>query len=66
MVGNEGGGISASMGDIEQFPPESIMINIPLPGTSPTNESSTNSIVLTSSMDFTAANEHMASFALSI
>jgi hypothetical protein len=66
MAGNEGGGISAGMGDIEQLPPEGILINIPLPGTSPTNEGSTSSTVLTRSMDFTAANDQMASFALSV
>jgi len=66
MAGNEGGGISGGMGDIEQLPPERILINIPLPGTSPTNEGSTNSTVLTGSMDFTAANDQMACFALSV
>jgi len=66
IAGNEGGGISAGMGDIEQLPPEDIVINIPLPGTSPTNEGSTNSTVLTGSMDFTAANDQMASFELSV
>ncbi|CAK9254866.1 unnamed protein product [Sphagnum jensenii] len=64
--GNEGGGISAGMGDIEQLPPEGIVINIPLLGTSSTNEGSTNSTVLTGSIDFTAANDQMASFALSV
>ncbi|CAM6021212.1 unnamed protein product [Sphagnum balticum] len=48
--GNEGGGISAGMGDIEQLPPEGVVINIPLPGTSST----------------TAANDQMASFELSV
>ncbi len=66
IAGNEGGGISAGMGDIEQLPPEGIQINIPLPGTSSTNDSFTNSTVLTGSMDFTAANDEMASFALSV
>jgi hypothetical protein len=66
MAGNEGGGISAGMGDIKQLPLEGILINIPLPGTSSTNEGSTNSTVLTGSMDFTAANDQMASFALSV
>jgi hypothetical protein len=33
MAGNEGGGISAGMGDIEQLPPQGMQINIPLPGT---------------------------------
>ncbi len=66
MAGNEGGGISAGMGDIEQLPREGIQINIPLPGTSSTNDSFTNSTVLTGSMDFTAANDEMASFALSV
>ncbi|KAH9574031.1 hypothetical protein CY35_01G033600 [Sphagnum magellanicum] len=64
--GNEGGGISAGMGDIEQLPREGIQINIPLPGTSSTNEGSANSTVLTGSMDFTAANDQMASFSLSV
>ncbi len=50
MAGNEGGGISAGMGDIEQLPPEGIVINIPLPGTSST----------------TVANDQMASFELSV
>jgi hypothetical protein len=50
MAGNEGGGISAGMGDIEQLPREGILINIPLPG----------------SMDFTGGNDQMASFALSV
>jgi len=54
------------MGDIEQLPPEGIQINIPLSGTSSTNDSFTNSTVLTGSMDFTAANDQMASFALSV
>jgi hypothetical protein len=66
MAGSEGGGISAGMGDIEQLPREGIQINIPLPGTSSTNDSFTNSTVLTGSMDFTAANDQMASFALSV
>ncbi|CAM6071421.1 unnamed protein product [Sphagnum tenellum] len=64
--GNEGGGISSGTGDIEQLPPEGIQINIPLPGISSTNDSLTNSTVLTSSMDFTAANDQMACFALSV
>ncbi|KAH9574030.1 hypothetical protein CY35_01G033600 [Sphagnum magellanicum] len=66
IAGNEGGGISAGMGDIEQLPREGIQINIPLPGTSSTNEGSANSTVLTGSMDFTAANDQMASFSLSV
>jgi hypothetical protein len=66
MAGNEGGGISAGMSDIEQLPQEGILINIPLPGTSSTNEGSTNSTVLTGSMDFTAGNDQMASFSLSV
>jgi hypothetical protein len=67
MAGNEGGGISAAgMGDSEQLPPEGILINIPLPATSSTNDDSTNSTVLAGSMDFTAANDQMASFALSV
>jgi hypothetical protein len=66
MAGNEGGGSSAGMGDIEQLPPEGILINIPLPGISATNDGSTNSTVLTGSMDFSAANDQMASFALSV
>ncbi len=66
IAGNEGGGISAGMGDIEQLPPEGIQINIPLSGTSSTNDGFTNSTVLTGSMDFTAANDQMASFALSV
>ncbi len=61
MAGNEGGGISAGMGDIEQLPPEGILINIPLPGTSSTNEGFTNSTVLAGSMDFIAANDQRAS-----
>jgi len=50
------------MGDIEQLPPEGILINIPLP-TSSTNEGSTNTT------DLAAANYillEMVSFALSI
>jgi hypothetical protein len=66
MAGNEGGGISAGVGDIEQLPPERTLTNIPLPGTSSTNEGSANSTVLTGSMDFTAANDQMASFELSV
>jgi hypothetical protein len=66
MAGNEGGGISAGMGDIELLPREDIVINIPLPGTSPTNEGSTSSTVLTGSMDFIAANDEMGSFAVSV
>ncbi len=66
MAGSEGGGISGGMGDIEQLPPEGIQMNIPLPGTSSTNDSLTNSTVLAGSMDFTAANDQMASFALSV
>ncbi len=66
MAGNEGGGISAGMGDIEQLPREGFLINIPLPGTSSTNDGLTNSTVLAGSMDFTAANDQMASFALSV
>ncbi len=46
MAGNEGGGISGGMGDIEQLPPEGIQINIPLPGTSSTNDGFTNSTAL--------------------
>ncbi|CAK9254861.1 unnamed protein product [Sphagnum jensenii] len=64
--GNEGGGISAGVGDIEQLPLEGILINIPLLGTSSTNDGSTNSTVLASSMDFIAANDQMACFALSV
>jgi hypothetical protein len=66
MAGNEGGGISAGMGDIEQLPREGILINIPLPGTSSTNDGFPNSTVLAGSMDFTVANDQMASFALSV
>jgi hypothetical protein len=66
MAGNEGGGISAGAGDIEQLPLEGILINIPLPGTSSINDSSTNSTVLAGSMDFIAANDQMACFALSV
>jgi len=66
MAGNEGGGISAGVADIEQLPPEGILINIPLPGTSSTDEGSTNSTVLTGSMDFTGGNDQMASFSLSL
>jgi len=40
MAANEEGGISG-MGDIEQLPPEGILINFPLPMSS-TNEGSTN------------------------
>ncbi len=61
MAANEEGGISG-MGDIEQLPPEGILINIPLP-TNSTNEGSTNTT------DLAAANYmllQMASFALSI
>jgi hypothetical protein len=61
MAANEEGGISG-MGDIEQLPPEGILINIPLP-TSSTNEGSTNNT------DLAAANYtllEMVSFALSI
>jgi hypothetical protein len=61
MAANEEGGISG-MSDIEQLPPEGILINIPLP-TSSTNEGSTNTT------DLAAANYRllqMASFALSI
>ncbi|KAH8973245.1 hypothetical protein BDL97_01G035300 [Sphagnum fallax] len=64
--GNEGGGISGGMGDTEQLPLEGIQMNIPLPGTSSTNDGFTNSTVLAGSMDFTAANDEMASFALSV
>jgi len=63
MAGNEGGGISAGVGDIEQLPPEGILINIPLRGTSSTNDGST---VLAGSMDFIAANDQMACYALSV
>jgi len=66
MAGNERGGISAGVGDIEQLPPEGILINIPLPATSSTNDGSTNSTILAGSMDFIAANDQMVSFALSI
>jgi len=66
MAGNEGGGISGGMGDTEQLPLEGIQMNIPLPGTSSTNDGFTNSTVLAGSMDFTAANDEMASFALSV
>ncbi|CAK9254863.1 unnamed protein product [Sphagnum jensenii] len=66
MAGNEGGGISGGMGDIEQLPLEGIQMNIPLPGTSSTNGGLTNSTVLAGSMDFTTANDQMASFALSV
>jgi phage tail protein X len=61
MAANEEGGISG-MGDIEQFLPEGIQINIPLPMTS-ANEGSTNTTNLA------AANStllEMVSFALSI
>ncbi|CAK9857320.1 unnamed protein product [Sphagnum jensenii] len=64
--GNEGGGISAGMGDIQLLPREGILINIPLPGTSSTNDGLTNSTVLAGSMDFTGGNDQMASFALSV
>ncbi|CAK9254860.1 unnamed protein product [Sphagnum jensenii] len=64
--GNEGGGISAGMGDIEQLPREGMLINIPLLGRSSTNDGSTNSTVLAGSMDFIAANDQMACFALSV
>ncbi len=60
MAAREGG--ISGMGDIEQLPPEGILINIPLP-TSSTNEGSTNTT------DLAAANYtllQMASFALSI
>jgi hypothetical protein len=53
------GGISG-MGDIEQLPPEGILINIPLP-TSPTNEGSTNTTDL-AAMNYTLL--QMVSFAL--
>jgi hypothetical protein len=66
IAGNEGGGISAGMSDIEQLPPEGILINIPLPGIRSTNDGSTNSTVLAGSMDFSAANDQMACFALSV
>jgi len=55
MAGNEGG--ISGMGDIEQLPPEGILINIPLP-TSSTNEGSTNTT------DYALL--QMASFTLSI
>ncbi|CAM6071420.1 unnamed protein product [Sphagnum tenellum] len=64
--GNEGGGISAGMGDIQPLPREGIQINIPLSGTSSTNDGFTNPTVLTGSMDFTAANDQMASLTLSV
>ncbi|KAH8973243.1 hypothetical protein BDL97_01G035200 [Sphagnum fallax] len=64
--GNEGGGISAGMGDIQPLPREGILINIRLPGTSSTNDGLTNSTVLAGSMDFTGGNDQMASFALSV
>ncbi len=64
MAGNEGGGISAGVGDIEQLPLEGILINIPLLGTS--SDDSKNSTVLAGSMDFIVANDQMACFALSI
>jgi hypothetical protein len=57
---------SACMGDIEQLPPEGILINIPLPGTGSTNDGSTNSNVMVDSMDFIAANDQITSFALSV
>jgi len=60
MAAREGG--ISGMGDIEQLPPEGILINIPSP-TSSTNEGSTNTT------DLAAANYtllQMASFALSI
>ncbi len=60
MATNEGG--ISGMGDIEQLPPEGILINIPLP-TSSTDEGSTNTT------DLAAANYtllQMVSFALSI
>ncbi len=66
MAGNEGGGISAGMGDIQPLPREGILINIRLPGTSSTNDGLTNSTVLAGSMDFTGGNDQMASFALSV
>jgi hypothetical protein len=61
MAGHEGGGISAGMGDIQQLPREGILINIPLPGTSSTNDGLTNSTVLAGSTDFTGGNDQMAS-----
>ncbi|CAK9254862.1 unnamed protein product [Sphagnum jensenii] len=64
--GNEGGRISAGMGDIQPLPREGILINIRLPGTSSTNDGLTNSTVLAGSMDFTGGNDQMASFALSV
>jgi hypothetical protein len=66
MAANEGGGISAGMGGIEQLPREGFLINIPLPGTGSTNDGSTNSTVLAGSMDFTAGNDQMASFSLPV
>jgi len=66
IAGNEGGGISGGMGDIEQLPQEGIQIKIRLPGTSSTNDGFTNSTVLAGSMDFTAGNDQMASFAFSV
>ncbi|CAK9857319.1 unnamed protein product [Sphagnum jensenii] len=58
---NEEAGISG-MGDIEQLPPEGILINIPLP-TSSTNEGSTNTTDLAPA-NYTVL--QMVSFALSI
>jgi hypothetical protein len=55
MAGNEGG--ISGMGDIEQLPPEGILINSPLPMSS-TNEGSTNTT------DYSLL--QMASFTLSI
>ncbi len=62
MAANEGGGISGR-GDIEQLPPEGILINIRLPPSS-TNEGSTNSTDLAAT-NYTLLRQ-MVSFALSI
>jgi len=61
MAANEEGGIS-DRGDIEQLPPEGILINIPLP-TSSTNEGSTNTTDLAAT-NYTLL--QMVSFALFI
>jgi hypothetical protein len=61
MAANEEGGISGR-GDIEQLPPEGILINIPPPPCS-TNEGSTNTTNLAAT-NYTLL--QMVSFALSI
>jgi hypothetical protein len=60
MAANEGG--ISGRGDIEQLPPEGILINIPLPPCS-TNEGSTNTTNLAAT-NYTLL--QMVSFALSI